>query len=197
MIAAVPTLRMRGSAALRRCISGSEAMLELAMLRENGYALSPDQIAQAELNAWSTLWQPGVANFPNKSTIANPPGEPARGVDRWSIGELRQLADIAVEDLATSLKTVGGARDAGDRRRLRYSLRCVVCGAHCVGTMSRTGTPGVPVAERFLWAEALELDETFDLAFDFDTECTTAAGDPQAGISSTAACATGESRCIP
>eukprot|EP00971_Amphidinium_carterae_P280903 5576867-Amphidinium_carterae.2 len=34
---------------------------DLAILNEDDDALTPDQIAQAELQAWSKLWQPGEA----------------------------------------------------------------------------------------------------------------------------------------
>eukprot|EP00971_Amphidinium_carterae_P252585 5014677-Amphidinium_carterae.1 len=100
-------------------IRGNASVWDLAILHYNGYALSPDQTAQAELNAWSTRWKPGVASFPNKTTcesswrtgdlrkvIDHCPLGKARGVDRWSIGELRLLPDIAILDLATMLKHV-------------------------------------------------------------------------------------------
>eukprot|EP00971_Amphidinium_carterae_P049501 975412-Amphidinium_carterae.1 len=104
---------------------------------------------EAELNAWSKPWQPGHATFPSKSTSASScrTGDlrkiiahcrlgKARGVDRWSTGELRLLTDVAREDLVNFLKVVEatgtwpqdiremmylqlpkeGARDAGERR---------------------------------------------------------------------------------
>eukprot|EP00971_Amphidinium_carterae_P347326 6489264-Amphidinium_carterae.1 len=126
--------------------------------------LTPDQTAQAELNAWSTLWQPGDASFLNNSTsesswrtgdlrniISHCPLGKARGVDRWSIGELRLLPDIVVEDMAHYLKMVevagkwpqdirekmylqlpkeGPSKELvtlGNADRLRYSPRCTVC----------------------------------------------------------------------
>eukprot|EP00971_Amphidinium_carterae_P108342 2145139-Amphidinium_carterae.2 len=49
-------------------IRGTAAVWDLATLSENGYALSPDQAAQAELEAWSKLWQPGSTTFPQKAT---------------------------------------------------------------------------------------------------------------------------------
>eukprot|EP00971_Amphidinium_carterae_P272298 5403994-Amphidinium_carterae.1 len=41
-----------------------------------------------------------------RSIIAHCPLGKARGVDRWSIAELRLLPDIAIEDLARFLKIV-------------------------------------------------------------------------------------------
>eukprot|EP00971_Amphidinium_carterae_P029749 585473-Amphidinium_carterae.1 len=93
-------------------IRGTAAVWDIAILSDDGFALSPDQAAQAELQAWSKLWQPGTATFPNKAAsvsswstgelrniIAHCPVGKARGVDRWSIAELRLLPDIAIDDL--------------------------------------------------------------------------------------------------
>eukprot|EP00971_Amphidinium_carterae_P244385 4852653-Amphidinium_carterae.1 len=49
-------------------IRGTAAVWDLAILSDNGYAVSPDQAAQAELEAWSKLWQPGYTTFPQKTT---------------------------------------------------------------------------------------------------------------------------------
>eukprot|EP00971_Amphidinium_carterae_P059158 1169707-Amphidinium_carterae.1 len=78
------------------------AVWDVAILHENG-----------------KLWQPGLATFPAKTTsqssrttgdlvnvIAHCPLGKARGVDRWSTGELCLLPDVAIEDLANFLKTV-------------------------------------------------------------------------------------------
>eukprot|EP00971_Amphidinium_carterae_P135204 2679745-Amphidinium_carterae.1 len=94
-------------------IRGTAAVWDLAILSEDGFALNPDQAAQAELQAWSKLWQPGSTTFPNKASstsswstgdlknvTAHCPLGKARGVDRWSIAELRLLPDTAIEDLA-------------------------------------------------------------------------------------------------
>eukprot|EP00971_Amphidinium_carterae_P117001 2317112-Amphidinium_carterae.1 len=51
-------------------IRGNASVWDLAILNDDGYALSPDQIAQAVLQARSKLWQPGEATFPNKATSA-------------------------------------------------------------------------------------------------------------------------------
>eukprot|EP00971_Amphidinium_carterae_P006107 120334-Amphidinium_carterae.1 len=87
-------------------IRGTAAVWDLAILSENGYALSPDQVAQAELAAWSKLWQPGNTTFSQKvtsqsswrtgdlrSVISHWCLGKARGVDRWSIAELRLLPE--------------------------------------------------------------------------------------------------------
>eukprot|EP00971_Amphidinium_carterae_P350118 6491392-Amphidinium_carterae.1 len=39
---------------------GTVAVWDLAILHEDGFALTPDQTVQAELTAWSQLWQPGT-----------------------------------------------------------------------------------------------------------------------------------------
>eukprot|EP00971_Amphidinium_carterae_P201622 4000880-Amphidinium_carterae.2 len=83
-------------------IRGTAAVWDIAILHENGFALTPDQAAQAELGAWSKLWQPGTTTFPHKQTsksswrtgdlkevIRHCPLGKARGADRWSIAELR------------------------------------------------------------------------------------------------------------
>eukprot|EP00971_Amphidinium_carterae_P084696 1676320-Amphidinium_carterae.2 len=44
-------------------IRGAAAVWDLAILHENGYALSPDQAAQSELIAWIKLWQPGHSSY--------------------------------------------------------------------------------------------------------------------------------------
>eukprot|EP00971_Amphidinium_carterae_P141436 2802561-Amphidinium_carterae.1 len=49
-------------------IRGTAAVWDLAILSADGYALSPDQAAGAELEAWSKLWQPGQTSFPQKTT---------------------------------------------------------------------------------------------------------------------------------
>eukprot|EP00971_Amphidinium_carterae_P340335 6478620-Amphidinium_carterae.1 len=100
-------------------IRGTAAVWDLAILSDAGYALSPDQAKQAELEAWSKLWQPGRTTFPDKTTsqsswgtgdlrsvIRHCPLGKARGVDRWSIAELRLLPDTAIADLAHFLKMV-------------------------------------------------------------------------------------------
>eukprot|EP00971_Amphidinium_carterae_P033145 652553-Amphidinium_carterae.1 len=193
-------------------IRGTAAVWDLAILSEEGYALSPDQATQAELEAWSKLWQPGRTTFPDKATsqsswgtgdlcsvIRHCPLGKARGVDRWSIAELRLLPDTAISDLANFLKVVEatgawphaikemlylqlpkeGARDAGERRPIAllpqvYRLWCALCRRDVKAWRARcTGRGEVPVGRG-------ALDETFDLAF--DTEQITAAGKPQAGI---------------
>eukprot|EP00971_Amphidinium_carterae_P205300 4074816-Amphidinium_carterae.2 len=140
------------------------------------------------------LWQPGDAQFPNKATsefswrtgdlrkvIAHCPLGKTRGVDRWSIGELCLLPDIAIDDLAALLKHVEiigvwpqdlremmylqlpkeGARDAGERRPIAllpqvYRLWCALC-RHDVKTWRARciGRGEVPVGRG-------ALDETFD-----------------------------------
>eukprot|EP00971_Amphidinium_carterae_P300159 5963890-Amphidinium_carterae.1 len=103
-------------------IRGTAAVWDLAILSDTGFALTPDQAAQAELAAWSKLWQPGCTTFTNKTSLQSswrtgdlqavinhcPLGivGKARGVDRWSIAELRLLPDLAIEDLAKFLKVV-------------------------------------------------------------------------------------------
>eukprot|EP00971_Amphidinium_carterae_P112285 2224075-Amphidinium_carterae.1 len=104
-------------------IRGTAAVWDLAILSSvwtsDGFALSPDQATQAELEAWSKLWQPGRTTFPAKATslsswvtgdlqsvIRHCPLGKARGVDRWSIAELRMLPATAIADLATFLKMV-------------------------------------------------------------------------------------------
>eukprot|EP00971_Amphidinium_carterae_P059734 1181704-Amphidinium_carterae.3 len=62
-------------------IRGNASVWDLAILHENGYALSPDQTAQAELRACSKLWQPGIADFPNKCTSES----------AWRNGDLRNI----------------------------------------------------------------------------------------------------------
>eukprot|EP00971_Amphidinium_carterae_P350462 6491558-Amphidinium_carterae.2 len=169
-------------------IRGTAAVWDLAILSENGFALSPHQAAQAELDAWSKLWQPGHTTFPHKDTsqsswrtgdlkavISHCPLGKARGVDRWSIAELWILPDQAIEDLANFLKLskrcytcncprkeLDSARDASERRPIALLPQ-----ARC------TGRGEVPVGRG-------ALDETFDLAF--DTEKITAAGKQQAGV---------------
>eukprot|EP00971_Amphidinium_carterae_P235124 4665830-Amphidinium_carterae.2 len=168
-------------------IRGTAAVWDLAILSDEGYALSPDQAAQAELSAWSKLWQPGTTTFPNKTTsqsswstgdlrsvINHCPLGKARGVDRWSIAELRLLPDMAIADLATIFKMVEttlsgtwpqaikemlylqlpkeGARDAGERRPIAllpqvYRLWCALC------TTLEPGGPGVPAAAKSQSAE--------------------------------------------
>eukprot|EP00971_Amphidinium_carterae_P008746 171952-Amphidinium_carterae.1 len=146
-------------------IRGTAAVWDIAILSDEGYALTPDQGTQAELQAWSKQWQPGQTTFPHKTTsqsswstgelrnvISHCPLGKARGVDRWSIAELRLLPDHAIDDLAHFLKTVEatgrwpiaikemlylqlpkeGARDAGERRPIAllpqvYRLWCALC----------------------------------------------------------------------
>eukprot|EP00971_Amphidinium_carterae_P082354 1628259-Amphidinium_carterae.3 len=178
-------------------IRGTAAVWDLAILHENGYALSSDQAAQSDLIAWSKLWQPGRSTFPNKHTSASSwrTGDlravikycalgKARGVDRWSIAELRLLINQAIEDLATMLKIVEAEgtwpkairtssclrKELGTLVKGALSLyfpKSTYCGVRYAATMLEPGGPGVPA-----------LDETFDLAF--ETEKITAAG--QAGI---------------
>eukprot|EP00971_Amphidinium_carterae_P049176 969142-Amphidinium_carterae.1 len=57
------------------------AVWDLAILSEDGYALSPDQAARAELEAWSKLWQPGHTTFPAKVTSQS----------SWVTGDLRSV----------------------------------------------------------------------------------------------------------
>eukprot|EP00971_Amphidinium_carterae_P208450 4135785-Amphidinium_carterae.1 len=76
-------------------IRGTAAVWDLAITHENGFALSPDDTAVAELAAWSKLWQPGTVDFPQRATsksawstddvnniISHCPLGKARGVDR-------------------------------------------------------------------------------------------------------------------
>eukprot|EP00971_Amphidinium_carterae_P351074 6491897-Amphidinium_carterae.2 len=181
-------------------------------LSEKGFASSPDQAATAELEAWSKLWQPGHTTFPHKATsqsswrtgdlqavINHCPLGKARGVDRWSIAELRLLPEQALEDLARFLKVVEeqgtwpkaikemlylqlpkeGARDAGERRPIAllpqvYRHWCALRRHDVKAWRAKcTGRGEVPVGRG-------ALNETFDLAF--DTEKITAAGKPQAGV---------------
>eukprot|EP00971_Amphidinium_carterae_P348908 6490738-Amphidinium_carterae.1 len=89
---------------------GTAAVWDLAILHKNGYALSPDQTAQAEhcqeyplatgtsnlsQRAYLSSWLTGDLS----NIIAHCPLGKARGVDKWSIGELRLLPDVAIEDL--------------------------------------------------------------------------------------------------
>eukprot|EP00971_Amphidinium_carterae_P108243 2143401-Amphidinium_carterae.1 len=64
-------------------IRGSAAVWDIAILSDEGYALTPDQAGQAELQAWrlswSKLWQPGQTTFPHKTTSQS----------SWRTGELR------------------------------------------------------------------------------------------------------------
>eukprot|EP00971_Amphidinium_carterae_P224567 4454834-Amphidinium_carterae.1 len=62
-------------------IRGTAAVWDLAILSNDGFALNPDQAAQAELQAWSKLWQPGRTNFPNKTTSES----------SWCTGDLRNV----------------------------------------------------------------------------------------------------------
>eukprot|EP00971_Amphidinium_carterae_P184057 3654242-Amphidinium_carterae.4 len=82
-----PTWRTCGLVVPKKSANGSVARLvwDLATLHEESYVLRPDQTAQAELAAWSKLWQPGTVTFA------------PRGVDSWSIGELRMLQQVAFE----------------------------------------------------------------------------------------------------
>eukprot|EP00971_Amphidinium_carterae_P233542 4634806-Amphidinium_carterae.1 len=171
-------------------IRGTAAVWDLAILSEEGYALSPDQATQAELEAWSKLWQPGNTTFPAKATsqsswgtgdlrsvIRHCPLGKARGVDRWSIAELWLLPEDAIADLANFLKAKERAKP-GRGARSPYCHKFIDCGALYAGMMYEAGGPGAPVAAKCLSGGAL--DETFDLAF--DTEQITAAGKPQAGV---------------
>eukprot|EP00971_Amphidinium_carterae_P349340 6490968-Amphidinium_carterae.4 len=154
----------------------------------------------------------GRTTFPNQVTsesswrtgdlrniIDHCPLGKARGVDRWSIGELRLLPDIAINDLATLLKHVEiigvwpkdiremmylqlpkeRARDAGERRPIApllqvYRLRRALCRHDVKQWRARCTSRGEVLVERGA------LDETFEFAL--ETELTTAAGEPQAGI---------------
>eukprot|EP00971_Amphidinium_carterae_P139214 2758690-Amphidinium_carterae.1 len=60
-------------------IRGTAAVWDLAILSDDGYALSPDQAAKAELQAWSKLWQPGTTTFLHKTTSQS----------SWCTGDLR------------------------------------------------------------------------------------------------------------
>eukprot|EP00971_Amphidinium_carterae_P311084 6182141-Amphidinium_carterae.1 len=62
-------------------IRGTAVVWDLAILSGNGFALSPDQAAQAELEAWSKLWQPGHTSFPNKVTSQS----------SWRTGDLKAV----------------------------------------------------------------------------------------------------------
>eukprot|EP00971_Amphidinium_carterae_P295325 5864935-Amphidinium_carterae.4 len=85
-----------------------------------------------------------------------------------------------------------GARDAGERRPIAllpqvYRLWCALCRHDVRAWRARCTGRGEVLVGRGA------LDETFDLAF--ETEKITAAGKPQAGVSSTAANATRGFRC--
>eukprot|EP00971_Amphidinium_carterae_P056474 1115905-Amphidinium_carterae.1 len=49
-------------------IRSTAAVWDLAILSDEGFALNPDQAAQAELQTWSKLWQPGRTTFPAKTS---------------------------------------------------------------------------------------------------------------------------------
>eukprot|EP00971_Amphidinium_carterae_P230548 4575387-Amphidinium_carterae.1 len=50
-------------------IRGTAAVWDIAILSEDGFALSPDQAAQAELQAWSKLWQPGRTHLSEQDLL--------------------------------------------------------------------------------------------------------------------------------
>eukprot|EP00971_Amphidinium_carterae_P242483 4814867-Amphidinium_carterae.2 len=89
LLAGVPTSRRCGTLAavvtspkkIYKWIRGTAAVWDLAILSEDGYALSPDHAAQAELEAWSKLWRPGDTTFPNKTTSRS----------SWGTGELKSV----------------------------------------------------------------------------------------------------------
>eukprot|EP00971_Amphidinium_carterae_P151639 3005891-Amphidinium_carterae.6 len=158
-------------------IRGTASVWDLSILHENGYALGPDQTAQSELMAWSKLWEPGLTTFPHKQTSASswatgdlrnvimhcPLGK-ARGVDRWSIGELRLLPAQAIEDLATLLKLIEAE---GTWAKAIRKMLFTDCGVRCADTTYEPGGPSVPAGAKSLSpCGTRALDETFGLAFD-------------------------------
>eukprot|EP00971_Amphidinium_carterae_P045753 900316-Amphidinium_carterae.2 len=72
-------------------IRGNASVWDLAILNEDGYSLTPDQTAQAELQAWSKLWQPGEATFPNKATSksSSRTGDLRKVIDHCPLGKAR------------------------------------------------------------------------------------------------------------
>eukprot|EP00971_Amphidinium_carterae_P137110 2717150-Amphidinium_carterae.2 len=139
-------------------------------------------VAEAELTAWSKPWQPGEMLFEHRSTsqssgdsgdlvniISHCPLGKARGVDGWSISELRLLPQVAIDDLASMLKVVEvtgtwpqeirevlylqlpkeGAKEAGERRPIAllaqvYGEPFTGFGVRPAGTMLQLGGQGVP-----------------------------------------------------
>eukprot|EP00971_Amphidinium_carterae_P155062 3074951-Amphidinium_carterae.2 len=66
----------------------------------SGFALTPDDTAQVELEAWSKLWRPrSVVTDPSAwsantiaSIIRHCPAGKASGIDRWGMGEFKLLS---------------------------------------------------------------------------------------------------------
>eukprot|EP00971_Amphidinium_carterae_P167029 3309935-Amphidinium_carterae.2 len=108
--------------------------------------LTPDQTAQAELAAWSKLWRPRTVHFERKCSsdsswcagdltnmlhvVSHCALGKVRGVDRWSIGELRLLSEVAFEDLTCLLKLkqsrllARGPKPAGRHDTRAWRARC-------------------------------------------------------------------------
>eukprot|EP00971_Amphidinium_carterae_P299071 5941635-Amphidinium_carterae.1 len=90
-------------------ICGTVVVWDLAISGSDGFALTPDEAAKTELEAWSKLWRPGVVRLRsvvtddpsswNSDTISKiikrcPAGK-ARGADRWGMSDFKLLPPAA------------------------------------------------------------------------------------------------------
>eukprot|EP00971_Amphidinium_carterae_P168312 3335045-Amphidinium_carterae.1 len=55
----VKTMWQQSPKRIYKWIGGTAVVWDLAIRGENGFALSPDDTAQVELETWSKLWKPG------------------------------------------------------------------------------------------------------------------------------------------
>eukprot|EP00971_Amphidinium_carterae_P270283 5362885-Amphidinium_carterae.4 len=93
-------------------IRGTVVVWDLANRGSNGFALTPDEAAQVELEAWSKLWRPGCVRLRSVVTddrsawsastiskiIKRCPAGKARGTDRWGMSEFKLLPPAAVHE---------------------------------------------------------------------------------------------------
>eukprot|EP00971_Amphidinium_carterae_P115711 2291710-Amphidinium_carterae.2 len=145
------------------CASGTSSVEQAASSGNRGDATFPNKVTGE--SSWST--------GDLRKIIDHCPLGKARGVDRWSIGELSLLPDIAINDLATLLNVeiIGvWPRDIREMMYLQLPKHDVTLKqwrARCTGRGEVLVGRGA-------------LDGTFELAL--ETELTTAARGPQAGL---------------
>eukprot|EP00971_Amphidinium_carterae_P213613 4239501-Amphidinium_carterae.2 len=77
-------------------IRGTAAVWDLAILHAKCLVLGPNRAGRANRLEY-THWQPGIVTF---GSLGRARGR--RGVDRWSIGELRLLPQLALESSENS-----------------------------------------------------------------------------------------------